>query len=350
MVHGAKGGTRTPTPVKASGPKPGASTNFATFASGPAVLSEARCVPRSTQKRRDSIHEFSRLRDSFVRMGVNHYENFPVASVLMPARLRGAVKAIYRFARTADDLADEGTDPPAQRLEKLDVLEHELDAIETGRPHLWPDLAQAIAQHQLPIALLRDLLSAFRQDVATHRYPNTAALFDYCRRSANPIGRLLLHLYGKTQAPLLAWSDAICTGLQLTNFWQDVAIDWRKGRVYVPLDALSRHGLSTHAIDTQCSNTQSSPPTWRNLMREQCAATRALLESGAPLATALGGRVGWELRLVVQGGLRILERIDAVHGDVFRHRPQLQTADWALMLWRALTMRPQTLRSQKVHS
>ncbi len=253
----------------------------------------------------------------------------------MPARLRSAVIAIYRFARTADDLADEGDAPPAQRLAQLDALERELDAMEAGQPHAWPDLARAVAHHQLPVSLLRDLLSAFRQDVTVQRYACHADVLHYCRRSADPIGRLLLHLYGRVQEPLLAMSDALCTGLQLTNFLQDIAIDWRKGRVYVPQDALSRHGLTENAIDQPLNDS-----AWTALMREQVAHTRALLESGAPLAFALGGRIGWELRLVVQGGLRILERIDAVDGDIFNHRPVLKCTDWALMLWRAFWIRP----------
>ncbi len=268
-------------------------------------------------------------------MSVDHYENFPVASVLMPARLRGAVMAIYRFARTADDLADEGNDPPAQRLAKLDALERQLDAIEAGHPHEWPDLAHAVARHRLPVPLLRDLLSAFRQDVTVQRYACHADVLHYCRRSADPVGRLLLHLYERVEDRLLVMSDAICTGLQLTNFLQDIAIDWRKGRVYVPLDALGRHGLTESAIDQQVNNA-----AWTALMREQVSNTRALLESGAPLARALGGRIGWELRLVIQGGLRILERIDAVDGDIFNHRPVLKLRDWMLMLWRAMWMHP----------
>lgn len=267
-------------------------------------------------------------------MSVGHYENFPVASVLMPRHLRPAVAAIYRFARTADDIADEGDDPPQRRIEKLDALERELDAIDATSVNAWPDLAQAVAAHRLPTGLLRDLLSAFRQDVAVTRYENYATLLDYCRRSANPVGRLLLHLFDRTAPHLVTMSDAICTGLQLTNFLQDVAIDWRKGRVYLAGDALRRHGLDERAIEAETADAR-----WQALMRDEAAATRALLHCGAPLALALGGRIGFELRLVVQGGLRILERIDAVGGDVFRFRPTLGTRDWALMALRALRMR-----------
>jgi squalene synthase HpnC len=263
-------------------------------------------------------------------VGVDHYENFPVASWLLPANLRAAVRAIYRFARTADDIADEGDDAPSLRLARLAALAAQLDAIEAGRPNDWPDLAEAVARHALPLAPLRDLLSAFAQDVTVRRYADYAALLDYCRRSANPIGRLLLHLYRRSDPVLVAYSDSICTALQLTNFWQDVAVDFAKGRVYVPAVELERFGVDEAAIGAGRVDA-----AWSALMAAQTARARTMLESGAPLARALGGRMGFELRLVVQGGLRILERIDAVAGDVFRHRPVLRAADWLRMSLRA---------------
>jgi squalene synthase HpnC len=272
-------------------------------------------------------------RASFDRMGVDHYENFPVASLLLPAALRPPVQAIYRFARTADDLADEGQAAPAQRLAALAALRIQLDRIERGEPHDWPDLAAAIRAHGLPLSLLRDLLSAFEQDVTVQRYADYPALLDYCRRSANPIGRLLLALYRREAPALLAQSDAICSALQLVNFWQDIATDWAKGRVYLPHSELAVHGVHEQEIAAQ-----RVTPAWTRLMAAQTARARAMLESGAPLARALSGRVGWELRLVVQGGLRIAERIDAVAGDVFRHRPALGKTDWAVMTARALRM------------
>jgi squalene synthase HpnC len=264
-------------------------------------------------------------------MGVEHYENFPVASLLLPARLRPAVRAIYRFARTADDVADEGDAPPAVRLDELRSLGRALDEL-GARDTAWPDLAAAVSEHGLPLSLLHDLLSAFSQDVATPRYADYASLLDYCRRSANPIGRLLLALYRRDEPTLLAWSDAICTGLQLTNFWQDVAIDWDKGRVYLPQEDLARFG-----VDETWIARRQADERWKDLMRFEVSRTRDLLQSGAPLAAALGGRIGLELRLVVQGGLRILERIDAAGGDVFRRRPELSARDWTLMGLRALT-------------
>ena len=263
-------------------------------------------------------------------MGVGHYENFPVASLLMPARLRPAVRAIYRFARTADDLADEGDLAPRERLARLESLARELDKLDTPAT-AWPDLARAVTEHSLDRALLADLLSAFSQDVTTNRYADFVGVLDYCRRSANPIGRLLLQLFRRDEAPLARMSDQICSGLQLTNFWQDVAIDWCKGRVYLPLEDLTRFGVAEEDIARGGVGER-----WQALMRFETERTRGMLLDGAPLARALGGRIGLELRLVVQGGLRILERIDAAAGNVFQHRPALTARDWTLMGWRAL--------------
>ncbi|MFC4277881.1 squalene synthase HpnC [Achromobacter aloeverae] len=276
-------------------------------------------------------------------MPVDHYENFPVASVLLPRRLRGAVTDIYRYARSADDIADEGDATPSQRLAELAAYRAELHRIASVGSHsaaadrlapIFVPLAATIARHQLPITPFLDLLSAFEQDVTVTRYPDEAALLDYCARSANPVGRLMLHLYGVTDADALRQSDAICTGLQLVNFWQDVRIDWRKDRVYLPQDALRRHGVSEEDL-AACRLT----PQWRALLGEQVARARALLHSGAPLTRRLPGRIGLELRLVVHGGLRILERIEQARYDVFMNRPELGGRDWCVMLWRALSGR-----------
>ncbi|HUN91312.1 MAG TPA: squalene synthase HpnC [Burkholderiaceae bacterium] len=263
----------------------------------------------------------------------DHYENFPVASWLMPGALRPAVLAIYAFARHADDVADEGDASPSQRLAQLGALRRELDAIEARRATAWPALAAAVSRHGLPVDLLRDLLSAFEQDVRVTRYPDYPALLDYCRRSANPVGRLLLALYGCRDADAERESDAICTALQLINFWQDVAIDWAKGRVYLP-----QSELAAARIDEAQIAAGAQGPAWTALMARQVGRARALMWSGAPLARRLRGRLGWELRLVIQGGLRIAQRIDAVGGDVFRHRPTLAATDWLVVGARALTM------------
>jgi squalene synthase HpnC len=264
-------------------------------------------------------------------MGVGHYENFPVASLLLPQALRAPVRAIYRFARTADDIADEGEANAAVRLQQLADLAGQLHAIARGVANDWPDLEQAVRRHRLPLELLHDLLSAFRQDVTVTRYPDYRALFDYCRRSANPVGRLMLRLFERDEPALHGYSDAICTGLQLVNFWQDIAADWNKGRVYLPQTELQRFGVDEAMIAQGRADGR-----WGDLVRAQTARAAALLRSGWPLAAALGGRIGLELRLVVAGGLRIAERIDATNGDVFRHRPTLRRRDWPLLAVRAL--------------
>lgn len=285
-----------------------------------------------------------------------HYENFPVASLLLPRRLRAPVSHIYHFARSADDIADEGDDAPAARLEKLAAYRRALLAMRDGRPDMPADdplrevfgpLARTVHAHGLPLQPFLDLLSAFEQDVTMQRYANDAALLDYCSRSANPVGRLMLHLYGVGGPADLRQADAICTGLQLVNFWQDVAIDWRKSRVYLPQDKLARHGVDeSHIASGRCD------AAWQSLMREQCAQARALLLEGLPLARRLPGRIGLELRMVALGGLRILERMEPLHYDVFQHRPTLRKRDWLLLAWRTLrdAARPYPCPASTTHS
>ena len=270
-------------------------------------------------------------------MSVDHYENFPVASMLLPRRLRAPVEAIYAFARTADDIADEGDAGPAQRLAALQAYDAQLDLIEAGAmpdSALFVRLAQMVRAFALPLQPLRDLLSAFRQDVVTVRYASFDLLLDYCRRSANPVGALMLHLYSVHDALSLKQSDAICSALQLINFWQDVGVDRDKGRIYIPLEDLARFGVDEAQI-----NRAETDQRWRMLMQFEVARARSLMHSGAPLARRLPGRVGWELRLVIQGGLRILDRIEQADYDVFRRRPSLGRADYAVMLGRAIRMR-----------
>ncbi len=271
-------------------------------------------------------------------MPVDHYENFPVASVLLPARLREPVEAIYAFARGADDVADEGEATPAERLVRLDAYRAGLAAIERGAtapdPALAPmfaRLARNIHAHALPLQLFHDLLDAFSQDVVKTRYADFAELLDYCRRSANPVGRLLLHLYGAASADNLALSDRICTSLQLINFWQDVGIDRAKGRIYLPADEMARFGVS--AAQLEAGRVDAA---WCALLDFQVQRARAMMRAGAPLARRLPGRIGWELRLMVLGGLRILQGIEAAGHDVFRQRPALGRTDWPLLAWRAI--------------
>ncbi len=269
-------------------------------------------------------------------MPVDHYENFPVASILLPRRLVPAVEAIYAFARGADDVADEGDATPAERLAALAAYEAALDEIAAGRTPedgMFARLATVARAYQLDLQPLRDLLSAFRQDVITTRYPDYPALLDYCRRSADPVGRLMLALYGVDGAANLRDADAICSALQLINFWQDVGIDIEKGRIYLPQEDLQRFGVTEDDIRAQRDNS-----AWRALMAFEVERARALMLSGAPLATRLPGRIGWELRLVIQGGLRILECIEHASYDVYRKRPQLGKPDYLRMAWRAVRM------------
>lgn len=277
-------------------------------------------------------------------MAVEHYENFPVASLLLPARLREPVEAIYAFARGADDVADEGDAPAVMRLARLHDYQRALEACACGRSIADPTLApmferlgRAFQAHALPLQPFRDLLDAFMQDVGKTRYRDFDELRDYCRRSADPVGRLMLHLYGAATAENLKRSDAICTALQLINFWQDVALDWGKRRIYLPQDDMARFGIDEAALDALVCGTASPTDAWRALMAFEVHRARAMILEGAALARALPGRIGWELRLVVLGGLRILERIEAVGYDVFRHRPTLGRNDWLRLGWRALT-------------
>lgn len=297
-------------------------------------------------------------------MSVNHYENFPVASILLPRRLRTAVHNLYRFARSADDIADEGDALPSMRLAQLADYRDALDAIAAdrlclpagdARKPIFDPLQTTIRQHKLPLEPFFDLLNAFEQDVVVTRYETDAQLFDYCRRSANPVGRLMLHLYKAVDTPNLAASDAICTGLQLTNFWQDIAIDWQKGRLYLPRRVLERHGVTeayianrvTDATPERQASTMRrlqipaedgarAEQAWLSMMREQVQQARSLLNSGLPLANRLPGRFGLELKLIVHGGLRILERLDQLHYDIFQQRPKLAKSDWVVLFWRAV--------------
>lgn len=269
-------------------------------------------------------------------MSVDHYENFPVASLLLPRRLREPVAAIYWFARTADDIADEGDADPAARLRGLEDYRAQLRAIEEAEPPrtaLFARLERAIRTHDLPLTPFYDLLDAFSQDVVKKRYADFPELLDYCRRSADPVGRLMLHLYGAVSDENLRRSDAICSALQLINFWQDVAIDYRKDRIYLPLDDMRRFGVTeAHIRDAVTDD------AWRILMRFQIERAGAMLESGAPLARALSGRIGLELRMIVQGGRRMVEKLAACEGCVFDRRPVLTAPDWPLMFWRAARM------------
>lgn len=275
----------------------------------------------------------------------SHYENFPVASWLCPPRLRPAITAIYWFARTADDIADEGDARPAQRLQDLAACRDDLLAAAEDRPGSgrWPQvfgaLQPVIATFDLPVALLADLLSAFEQDVVKQRYGTEAELLDYCRRSANPVGRLLLHLYGVNDAASQVQSDHICSALQLINFWQDLSVDIPRGRIYIPRELWAAHGVDEAQLLAQDSN-----PATTKLIAACAYAARASMLKGAGLpatiALRLGGFDGWraalELRCVIQGGLRILDKIEAMDYRTLAKRPKLTAWDAALIFWKAL--------------
>ena len=270
------------------------------------------------------------------RLAAGHYENFPVASLLLPRSLRDPVAAIYAFARLADDLADEGSASPDERLKALAAWRAKLHDAANGLADepVFIALADAIERHQLPIGLLEDLLSAFEQDVTKTRYASFGELMDYCRRSANPIGRLLLHLYGVTDARSLGQSDAICSGLQLTNFWQDVSVDLQKGRIYLPLDDMKRFRVSE--ADLLAGRMTLG---LNQLMRFEVDRTRRLLQSGSPLGKTLKGRLGFNLRLTVLGGAAILEAIHKNNYDVLHKRPVIRMTAWPRLLQRAILAR-----------
>jgi hydroxysqualene synthase len=271
------------------------------------------------------------------RVARGHYENFPVASLLVPAPMRPHIAAIYAFARAADDFADEGDLPAGERLRLLDDWRARLQACVAGRPGddaVFVALGETIRTCALPVSLFEDLLSAFRQDVTTTRYAAWPDLLDYCRRSANPVGRLVLRVAGYADAGLDAASDAVCTALQLTNFWQDVERDWRKGRIYVPRDTRDRTGASERDLDGGAIT-----PAWRDALADAAKRTRALYEQGRPVCDGVAGRLRYELRFTWLGGRRILDRLEQAGFDVFAARPSLGAADLASLAWQAVAWR-----------
>jgi squalene synthase HpnC len=264
-----------------------------------------------------------------LRIAREHYENFPVASRLVPRDLRPHIAAIYAFARGADDIADEPGRTPDERLVLLDAWAAHLR--QTPRDDVFAALAETRARFDLPISLFDDLLSAFRQDVVKTRYDTWDEVLDYCRRSANPIGRLVLRLAGRADADADRQSDAVCTALQLTNFWQDLAIDWARGRLYVPRAIWSRCGADPDQLDRGTLTAE-----WRRAVGQAAGLTRDLFEQGRGVCDALTGRLRYELRATWLGGVRILDRLEASEFDVFAHRPALGASDALVIGWRAL--------------
>ncbi|MDP6605785.1 MAG: squalene synthase HpnC [Dehalococcoidia bacterium] len=282
-----------------------------------------------------------------------HYENFPVASWLLPRGTRKHVAAVYAFARIADDFADAGDRPAAERLRLLDVWRARLQACAadpTRRERSAPAFAQSasarqdplhdavflalgqtIRRHRLPLSLFEDLLSAFRQDVTTSRYQTWADLLDYCRRSANPVGRLVLRIAGYENAELDRASDCVCSALQLTNFWQDLEDDWRRGRLYVPADDRANCEASETDLDARVMT-----PAWQQVLERVSSRTRMMFAEGRPVCDGVRGSLRFELRLTWLGGMRILERLAEARYDVFAARPTLGAMDAAPIVWRAL--------------
>ncbi|MES2413889.1 MAG: squalene synthase HpnC [Pseudomonadota bacterium] len=271
--------------------------------------------------------------------GVSHYENFPVASFLCPPALRPAIAAIYWFARIADDIADEGDASDETRLADLAAYRTDLQACAAGLaasprwPAVFERLQPVIRQFTLPVDLLDDLLRAFEQDVVKKRYASQADVLDYCRLSANPVGRLLLHLYGVKDEASLRQSDCICSALQLINFWQDLSRDIPNGRIYLPADSWAAHGVSEAELLAR-----EIKPATTALVAANNAWAHALMNEGTALVKTVPGRAGWELRLVVQGGLRIAEKIGQLNFATLRTRPKLNAWDAIVMAWRALWM------------
>ncbi len=269
-----------------------------------------------------------------LHMAQSHYENFPVASRLLPKHLRQPIAVIYAFARRADDFADEGDLSNEERIAKLTDFGNKLELVEQGQEvddTTFIALADVIKQHQLPISLFHDLLTAFKMDVTKTRYANFGEVMEYCRYSANPVGRLLLHLNNAASPQNLGYSDAICSALQLTNFLQDISQDLDESdRIYIPLDEMEQYGVSEEDIRNKITNQAS-----RDLIQFQIQRTRKLMQSGAPLGKVLKGRMGLELRLTIMGGSRILYKLNQQQNDVFS-RPRLSKWDIGWVIWKAL--------------
>ncbi len=268
----------------------------------------------------------------------HHYENFPVASWLLPARLRPHVAAIYAFARAADDFADEAR----YRGRSLDLLDRWRKSLWSGAEHpIFIALSQTVREFDLPVQLLDDLLTAFTLDVTKRRYNDWGDLLMYCRHSANPVGRLVLALFGIRDAELERQSDCICTGLQLANHWQDLRIDWARDMLYIPQTLMREFkvteedlkNLAVHASPVEARQ------RFRALMAELVSRARRLFDGGEPLTRRLNGGLRLEIKLTVLGGRAILNRIEKSDYDVFRHRPTISTLDKIGLLTRAALSR-----------
>ncbi len=273
----------------------------------------------------------------------SHYENFPVASVFLPQHLREPIGLIYSFARQADDFADEGELSIVQRLDLLSGFRNELELLQAyikPKSSFFTGLGAMIKAEKLPYAPFYDLLDAFSQDVTKTRYADYDEVLDYCSRSANPIGRLLLHLYGQSNTVTIQYSDNICTALQIINFLQDIAIDFKKNdgkqRIYLCQDEMVAFNITESQIQAFIDGNQEIDENWQQFILFNLHRANALLYSGKPLGRILTGRIGFEMRMIIAGGECIIAKINKVNGDIFNFRPTLNYADWLIIFLKAL--------------
>jgi squalene synthase HpnC len=288
-------------------------------------------------------HHLETIQSSSLKLANSHYENFPVASVFLPQHLRTPIALIYSFARQADDFADEGELSIERRLVLLNDFRDELDLLHAyikPQTAFFNTLGSMIKANKLPYEPFYDLLNAFSQDVTKTRYANYDEVLDYCSRSANPIGRLLLHLYGQSNTSNTQLSDNICSALQIINFLQDIAIDFKKNdgkqRIYLCQDEMAAFGITESQIQEFVDKKQTTDDNWQQFMLFNLHRVSALLYAGKPLGRILSGRIGFEMRMIIAGGERIISKMSQVNGDIFRFRPTLNHWDWLVIFVKAL--------------
>jgi squalene synthase HpnC len=296
-----------------------------------------------TKNHPEALFEPAAITLQSLNHAAGHYENFPVASVFLPQELRAPIALIYSFARQADDFADEGDSTIEQRLSALNKFRDELDLLQAyikPQTAFFVALGVMIRSRNLPFMPFYDLLDAFSQDVTKIRYQNFTEVLDYCSRSANPIGRLLLHLYQAATPNNIELSDNICSALQIINFLQDIAIDFKKNngkqRIYMCQDELLKFGITEQQIAAYVNASAPVDKEWQQFMQFNLQRVRTLLITGKPLGRILKGRIGFEMRMIIAGGERIITKITKVNGDIFNHRPTLNNWDWLLILTKAL--------------
>lgn len=305
-----------------------------------AVLWHTHAMMENT---RQSPADLRNVTQKSIALASQHYENFPVASLFLPKQLRAPIALIYSFARQADDFADEGDLSIEQRLALLQKFEDELNLLQAYiKPEsaFFVTLGSMIKERKLPYEPFHALLNAFRQDVTKTRYSNYAEVLDYCTRSANPIGQLLLHLYQQATPENIALSDNICSALQIINFLQDIAIDFKKNegkqRIYMCQEELAAFGITEQQIQNYVDGEKSADKNWQQFMQFNLSRVNALLYSGKSLGYILKGRIGFEMRMIIAGGERIIKKIGNVNGDIFNHRPRLNYCDWLCIFLKAL--------------